>query len=81
MTISNRKRFATVAAFAVLAAGAGSAAAVPTDGGDWDHGSSGGRVWSNFWHPSAWHGASVQGKTFVDSGCKAPDIWARAQAE
>ncbi|WP_448854191.1 lactococcin 972 family bacteriocin [Corynebacterium frankenforstense] len=63
-----------------MIAGAGIAVAVPADGGDWDHGNSGERVWSNYWHPNVTHGSSVQGHEYVDSGCVAPNIWARAQA-
>lgn len=63
-----------------MLAGVGIASAEPRDGGDWDHGASGGRVWSNYWHPNVNHGASVQGRDFIDSGCVGPNIWARAEA-
>ncbi|AWB83463.1 lactococcin 972 family bacteriocin [Corynebacterium liangguodongii] len=79
--MKTRPRIAT-AGVAILLSMAGMAAAVaePKDGGDWDHGSSGGRVWSNYWHPSVNHGASVQGLRYVDSGCQPAGTWARAQA-
>ncbi|WP_083987644.1 lactococcin 972 family bacteriocin [Corynebacterium mustelae] len=57
----------------------GVASAEPRDGGWWDHGNSGGRVWSNYWHPDWNHGASVSGHTSVDSGCVSPNQWAHAQ--
>lgn len=54
--------------------------AEPRDGGDWQHGASGGRVWSNYWHTRFVHGSSVQGRDYVDSGCVAPNVWSRANA-
>lgn len=51
----------------------------PTDGGEWDFGSSGGRTWSNYLHDKS-HSASVQGHEFRDSGCIASGSWARAEA-
>lgn len=82
MNSSLRKsKIAVLASATLLLASAGVAIAEPRDGGEWDHGNSGGRVWSNYWHPKAAHGASVQGHTYVDSGCVAPGLWARAQAK
>ena len=52
---------------------------VPEIGGQWAYGASGGRTWSNFLHEQP-HGASVQGHTFVDSGCVPGGRWARAEA-
>ncbi|PZR03336.1 MAG: lactococcin 972 family bacteriocin [Corynebacterium kroppenstedtii] len=63
----------------MLIASVGTAMAEPRDGGDWDHRNSGGRVWSNYWHPSVNHGSSVQGHEYVDSGCQPRGVWARAQ--
>lgn len=82
MHIKSKKLFASgMVALLIAGASAGAAVAEPRDGGDWDHGSSGGRVWSNYWHPTNAHGSSVQGHTFVDSGCVGADVWARAQAK
>ena len=58
----------------------GAAYAEPRDGGEWYHGDSGGRVWSHYWHPNFNHGTSVNGYRWVDSGCKGPGLWARAEA-
>lgn len=64
-------------------AGVGVAGAVTdfVDGGQWDHGNDGGRVFSNYHHPAVNHGSSVQGHEFVDSGCQPANEWARAQAK
>lgn len=78
---SMRKKLAVTSAIAVAFLGSGVAFAEPRDGGDWDHGVSGGRVWSNYWHPGVNHGASVQGHEYVDSGCQVANVWARAQAK
>lgn len=66
-----------------LITGAGIAGAITEirDGGEWDHGVSGGQVWSNYLHNTVSHGASVSGHTFADSGCKPPTDWARAHAQ
>lgn len=81
MHINPKKVAVTFAAgaFALLGAGTGVALADDVDGGIWNHGNSGGRVWSNFWHPTDNHGSSVQGHEYVDSGCQGADTWARAQ--
>lgn len=48
MHIKSKKLFASgMVALLIAGASAGAAVAEPMDGGDWDHGSSGGRVWSN----------------------------------
>ncbi|WP_420830320.1 lactococcin 972 family bacteriocin [Corynebacterium uropygiale] len=78
-----RSRFAKQILVGVMSCclvGAGVASAEAVAGGEWDHGNSGGRVWSNFFHPTAAHGSSVQGHQYVDSGCVAPNVWARAQS-
>lgn len=77
----SKKLFSGVVVMLALAAGVvATAEAVPRDGGDWIYGVGGGRVWSNYWHPQANHGSSVQGMRFVDSGCQGPHVWARANA-
>jgi hypothetical protein len=68
----------TSAVLLVSGVTATAAFAVPRDGGDWVQGTSAGRVWSNYWHPGVFHGSSVQGWRYVDSGCQAPNVWARA---
>lgn len=71
----------TAAGLACLAApGIAFAATEFVDGGEWDHGSTGGRVWSNYQHFEVRHGSSVQGLYFDDSGCQAPGVPARASA-
>lgn len=79
--LSKTKKLLCVGAAAVALSGISVAAAETRDGGQWDHGSSGGRVWSHYWHPGIIHATSVDGHEFVDSGCQAPGLWARAQAK
>lgn len=80
---SKAKKFFTTSATALMITGAsvGVAMGEAKDGGQWHHGNSGGRVWSNYWHPKVKHGSSVQGRTYVDSGCVSPNIWSRAQTK
>lgn len=56
----------------------GALSEVPSVGGQWDHGASAGRTWSNFLHEKP-HSASVQGHQFVDSGCVAGGEWAHVE--
>lgn len=72
------KKVAAIAA-SVVVLGVGVASAEHAAGGEWEHGNSGGRVWSNYWHPQFNHGSSVQGHEYVDSGCQGPGVWSRAQ--
>lgn len=80
-----RKRsLASAAATLVLGASAlgGTAlAAELVDGGTWEHGNGGGRVWSNYHHPELSHGSSVNGHEYVDSGCQPADTWSYAKAK
>ncbi|MDO4631273.1 MAG: lactococcin 972 family bacteriocin [Corynebacterium sp.] len=56
----------------------GAHSVTPPEGGTWEYGASGGITWSNFKNDQP-HSASVQGHTFVDSGC-VENGWARVQA-
>ena len=81
--IDAEKSLASAAAAFVLGAGALGGTALAgelVDGGMWEHGKGGGRVWSNYHHPSVNHGSSVNGHQYVDSGCQPANTWARAQA-
>lgn len=57
----------------------GSHTVTPKEGGQWDYGASAGRTWSSFLNDAP-HSASVQGHSFVDSGCVKGGDWARAEA-
>ncbi|MDO4927470.1 MAG: lactococcin 972 family bacteriocin [Corynebacterium sp.] len=50
-------------------------------GGQWDHGASGGVVWSSFSNEDNWHYAWVQGKTEKASDCVAPGEIARVTVD
>lgn len=84
------KKFAAALAAVVLVGGGVAATMIggddgpytvhPAEGGEWDHGASAGRTWSHFQNDRS-HSASVQGHTFVDSGCVSGGGWARAEAK
>ncbi|MGV0342034.1 lactococcin 972 family bacteriocin [Corynebacterium mastitidis] len=73
---------ATALSGALVAGGAAAALAtvVNVDGGTWNYGVEGGRVWSDYHHPGLSHGSSVEGAHRADSGCQNPDVWAKASA-
>lgn len=48
---------------------------------EWQHGVTGGKVFSNYWHRTPCHGASVQGKEFVRITNVPGGIWASAKTE
>ncbi|KQB84203.1 lactococcin 972 family bacteriocin [Corynebacterium oculi] len=73
---------ATALSGALVAGGAAAALAVQVnvDGGTWNYGTGGGKVWSNYHHPTKRHGSSVQGKHYADSGCVNAGQWSYASA-
>ncbi|WP_018118431.1 lactococcin 972 family bacteriocin [Corynebacterium mastitidis] len=73
---------ATALSGALVAGGAAAALAtqVNVDGGTWNYGVEGGKVWSNYYHGARSHGSSVQGKHYADSGCVGADQWSYASA-
>jgi len=78
---SVRKAMAALAIGGALAAsGAGVANAVSVGGGTWYYGTDDGRVWSNYYHGSSCHGASVQGTVFVRVTGVPGGYWAKASA-
>lgn len=81
------KKLMRCTAAAVLAMGLGvgtasvsTAAETYPGGGFWSSGADCCSVWSNYWHGSKTHKASVQGDTFVTSGWKAANLNAVATA-
>ncbi|MGH3807524.1 MAG: lactococcin 972 family bacteriocin [Pseudonocardiaceae bacterium] len=48
------------------------------EGGTWDYGVGGGKVWSYYYHGSSCHKSSVQGQQYVSSGKTPAGVWARA---
>ncbi|MDK2802672.1 MAG: hypothetical protein KFW09_04770 [Oscillospiraceae bacterium] len=73
MKKSNKKILSTAMAIAMISIMAIPVLAATTNtpsGGRWDYGvnnSSGGTVWSNYYHPTKTHKSSVQGSYFYSS--------------
>lgn len=87
--VNNKKAIVAVAIAAMGALGVsavvfghdeGSHTVQPAIGGKWDFGASGGLTWSNYIVDKP-HSASVHGHTYMDTGCVAPNTYARARAE
>jgi hypothetical protein len=71
--VKNWKKSIAVAIIAAsitgAAGGVANATVVSAEGGSWDYGTGGGKVWSNYYHPDVTHKSSVKngfGK-FVES--------------
>ena len=70
-----------VASAGLLLAAAAPALAITVDvgGGQWSYDQGANSAWSNYKHPSYYHGSSVKiGSVLFSSGCTAPGSWSLA---